>query len=212
MATLPVSNISGKKVEELNISGALAEFKPNKQAVHDYIVMYNYNRRNWSANTKNRKDVKCSSKKPWRQKGTGRARAGRLSSPLFRGGGVVFGPKPKDVYYNLPKKIRRLAFKSAIVERLQNERIFIVDDLKIDQPKTKEVVAVLKNLKAEGKTLVVLKDPGKNAILSMRNLDLVTLRRTDNINAYDIVANTNLVLTKESYDELLRMVGDEGSA
>jgi len=212
MTELSVSDRNGKKVEGLNVSDYFMGFRPNKQAIHDYVVMYMHNRRSWTANTKTRGEVKCSNKKPWRQKGTGRARAGSLVSNIFRGGGIVFGPKPKSVYCNLPKRIRRLAFKSAVADRLQNERVFVVDDLKMEQPSTKEVTKILKNMKVEGKTLVVLNDPGKSEVLSMRNLPEVTLRRIDNVNAYDVLSNINLVLTKESFGSLLEMVGNEGSA
>ncbi len=211
---MSVSDRKGKKVEELNVSDSFMGFRPNKQAIHDYVVMYMHNRRSWTANTKTRGEVRGSNRKPWRQKGTGRARAGSLASNIFRGGGIAFGPKPKSVYYNLPKRVRRLAFKSAVADRLQNKRVFVIDDLKMEGPSTKEVVEVLKNMKVEveGKTLVVLNDPGKNEVLSIRNLPNVTLRRTDNVNAYDVLSNMNLVLTKESFGSLLEMVGNEGSA
>ncbi len=212
MAVLTVSDRNGKKVEELTVGNDFAGFKPNKQAIHDYVVMYQYNRRSWTANTKTRAEVRGSNRKPWKQKGTGRARAGRLSSNIFRGGGVAFGPKPKDVYYNLPKKVRKLAFKSVLAQRLQNEKVFVIDDLKMERPKTKEVVELFKKLKLEEKTLIVLSDPGKNEVLSIRNLPNVTLRRVDNVNAYDILANINLILTKESFKCLFGVVGDEGTA
>lgn len=206
MAKLNINNINGSKVEELTVSDDLASFKPHKQAIHDFIVMYNYNRRSWTANTKTRGEVKGSGRKPWRQKGTGRARAGSLTSPIFRGGGITFGPKPKNVYYELSKRVRRLAFKSAIAQRIQEQRFFIFDELKIQSPKTKEFSKLLKNSKIEGKTLVVLKQPGVNEVLSMRNMPSVTLRRTDNVNAFDVIANKNIVTTKESFDCLLGMV------
>ena len=212
MLTLSVCDKNGKKVDEIRVDDALAEFSPNKQAIHDYVVMCRYNRRSWTASTKTRAEVTGSGRKPWRQKGTGRARAGSLTSPLFRGGGVTFGPKPKRVYYNLPTKVRRLAFKSALACRLKEEKVFILDDLSLGGPKTKEVLELLRNMKVEGKTLFVLRDPGTNDVLSMRNLPNVTLRRTDNVNAYDILAHSNLVLTKESYAALLGMVGNERAA
>jgi len=209
MVVLAVNDMKGKKVEELTMGDSLASFKPNKQAIHDYVVMYRYNQRSWTANTKTRAEVKGSGKKPWRQKGTGRARAGSLTSNIFRGGGIAFGPKPKNVYYNLPKKVRRLAFKSVLAERLQNGKVFVIDDLKMEKPRTREVVELLKNIKAEGKTLVVLNEPGRNEVLSMRNITGITLRRTDNVNAYDILSNENIVLTKQSFSSLFEMVGNE---
>ena len=209
---MTVSDRNGRKVEELTVGDNFAGFKPNKQAIHDYVVMYRYNRRSWTANTKTRAEVRGSNKKPWRQKGTGRARAGRLSSNIFRGGGVTFGPKPKSVYYNLPKKVRKLAFKSALAHRLQNEKVFVIDDLKMERPKTKEVAEIFKKLKLKEKTLLVLSDPGRNEVLSIRNLPNVTLRRADNVNAYDILANVNVVLTKKSFECLFGVVGDEGTA
>ena len=206
MAKLTVNNRKGNEVEVLTVGDDLASFKPNKQAIHDFIVMYRYNRRSWTANTKTRGEVKGTGKKPWKQKGTGRARAGSLTSPIFRGGGITFGPKPKNVYYELSKRARRLAFKSAIAQRLREEKIFVFDDLKMEQAKTKDFVQFLKGAKIEGKTLVVLKEPGKNEILSVQNIPAVTLRRTDNVNAFDIIAHQNIVLTKESFNSLLGMV------
>ena len=212
MATLAVSDRSGKKVEEVSVDDSIATFKPNKQVVHDYVVMCMFNRRSFSASTKTRSEVRGGGAKPWRQKGTGRARAGSLTSPIFRGGGTVFGPKPRNVYSNLPKKMRRLAFRSAIAQRLQDGKVFVVDEIKYQQPKTKDFAQLLRNIKAEGKTLVVLKDPGKNEVLSVRNIELVTLKRTDNVNAYDVLANENILLTKESFGALIGMVSDEGTA
>jgi len=206
MATISVNNKDGKKVEDITVANELSEFKPNKQAIHDFVVMCRYNQRSWTANTKTRAEVKGTGKKPWRQKGTGRARAGSLTSPIFRGGGITFGPKPKNVYYELSKRVRRLAFKSAIAQRLFEQKVFVVDELKMDKPRTKEFVHLLKNIKAEGRTLVVLKEPGKNEILSIRNLPGVTLRRTDNVNAFDVIANANLVVTKDSLNCLIGMV------
>jgi large subunit ribosomal protein L4 len=206
MTTITVNNKNGQKVEDFSVGEDLLGFKPNKQAIHDYVVMLRYNRRSWSAHTKTRGEVKGSGKKPWRQKGTGRARAGSLTSPIFRGGGITFGPRKKDVYYEMSKRVRRLAFKSAIAQRIKEQKVFIVDDLKMEKPGTKEFTQFLMSIKAEGKTLVVLKEPGKNEILSMRNIPTVTLRRTDNVNAFDIIANTNVVVTKESMNCLLGMV------
>lgn len=209
---ITVCDRDGNKVEELALAGPLQEFRPNKQAIHDYVVMYRYNCRKWAANTKTRAEIRGSGKKPWRQKGTGRARAGSHKSPIFRGGGVAFGPKPKNVYYNLPKKVRRLAFKSALVHRLKDEKVLVIDELKIDRPKTKEMAELLKKLKVEGKALLVLKDPDNNQVLSIRNIPSLALRRTDNVNAYDILASPTLILTKESYNSLIEMVGNEESA
>jgi large subunit ribosomal protein L4 len=211
MLKVQVTDRKGKKVEELEVDPCFEDFTPNRHAIHDYVVMYRNNRRTWSANTRTRSEIRGSGRKPWRQKGTGRARAGSLTSPIFRGGGVTFGPKPKDVYYDLPKKVRKLAFKSALKARLQDEKVFVIDELKMEQPKTKDVAEVLRNIKVEGRTLVILKDPGKNEVLSFRNMPDVTLRRTDNVNAYDVLANVNLVLTKESFDGLLGKADDEGS-
>jgi len=212
MVVLAINDRKGKKVEELTVGDSLAGFKPNKQAIHDYVVMYRNNQRSWAANTKTRAEVRSSGRKPWRQKGTGRARAGSLTTNIFRGGGVAFGPKPKKVYYNLPRKVRRLAFKSALAERLQSEKVFVIDDLKMEKPRTREVVELLKNIKTEGKTLIVLNEPGRNEVLSMRNITGVTIRRTDNVNAYDILSNVNVVLTKQSLNSLFEMVGNERTA
>ena len=212
MANLLVCDMTGKRVGEIEIAGSLAEFKPNKQVIHDFAVMCRYNSRSWTANTKTRGEVRGGGKKPWRQKGTGRARAGSLTSPIFRGGGTVFGPRTKDVYSNMPKRVRRLALKSIFAQRLSEAKVFILDELKLERPRTKGVVELLKNMKIEGKTLFLLKTPDKNQLLSIRNIPSVTFRRSDNVNAYDILSNPNIVMTKESFNSLIGMVCDERTA
>ncbi len=202
MAKLPIYNQQGKSVGEVQILDEIVSIAPNPQVIHDYIVMIRNNQRTWSASTKGRSEVSGSGAKPWRQKGTGRARAGSLASPLFRGGGVTFGPKPKKVKTILPKKVKQLAFKTAIAEKIKEEKFIVIDELQLEQPKTKKMAEILRNLKVDGKILIVITNSNKNIVLSVRNIPNLTLRRADNINAFDLLYNKWVIMTKESLASL----------
>ncbi len=186
----------------MQILDEIVSIEPNPQVIHDYIVMIRNNQRAWSASTKGRSEVRGSGAKPWRQKGTGRARAGSLASPLFRGGGVTFGPKPKNIRTILPKKVKQLAFKTAIAEKIKEEKFIVIDELQLEEPKTKKMAEILRNLKVDGKILIVVANSNKNIVLSVRNIPDLTLRRADNINAFDLLYNKWVIMTKESLASL----------
>lgn len=199
---LTVYNRSGEAVSKLDLSPKWLDFEPRPHLVHDYVLAYNTNQRQWSASTKNRSEVAATGKKPWRQKGTGRARAGTLASPLFRGGGVTFGPRPKNVRVRLPKKVKQLAFKTVLHQRISSNNIVIVDEIKLEHPRTKDITEMLKKLNIPGKLLVVLDSDNPNVVLSMRNIPNLTLRRADDLNTYDLIAHPKLLCTTASAGKL----------
>lgn len=200
--TVRLLNRSGQAVADLTVKRSAAEAEAGKQVVHDYVVFVQNSARAWSASTKTRGDVDATGAKPWRQKGTGRARAGSLVSPLFRGGGVAFGPKPKIIRARFPKRMKKLVFEHALGEKIRQDKLLVVDEISLDSPKTKAVAETLKNLNASGKVLVITEKIEKNTLLSTRNIPLLTLRSIGDVSAYDILSHEILVLTKASFDSL----------
>jgi large subunit ribosomal protein L4 len=157
--------------------------------------------------TKNRAAVRGGGKKPWRQKGTGRARHGSIRSPLWVGGGVVFGPQPRSYAYKLPKKVRRLAIKSALSSKVLDSQVVVLDELKMDQPKTKEMVQVLKNLGVDRKALIVADQLEENAVLSARNIPGVKLIPADGLNVLDVLYHDKLILTRGAVNRVEEVLG-----
>jgi large subunit ribosomal protein L4 len=164
--------------------------------------MYNANRRQGNADTKTRGEVSGGGKKPFRQKGTGRARAGSTRSPLWRHGGTIFGPHPRDYSYDLPKKVKRLAFLSSINSKLGDEKIIGIDSVTIDEPKTKKFVAILEALKLEGKSLFVFDAMDDKLKLASRNVPDVDLKNYKDVNTMDILSCDTVVMSKEALDKL----------
>jgi large subunit ribosomal protein L4 len=170
----------------------------NEAIMHDVVVMQLANRRRGTASTKSRGEVRGGGRKPWRQKGTGRARVGTTRSPIWRGGAITFGPKPRDYSYAVPKKLRRKAVKSALTCKVNDGELLILEDLKLDEPKTKEMARILKNLDVNKKALIVLADKDENVIKSSRNIPGVTPIAANALNVYDILNHKNLVMTKDA--------------
>ena len=206
--TVKLFNSAGQVVAELEVKSSIAEAKVNQQLVHDYVVQLQNSRRAWSASTKTRAEVRASGAKPWRQKGTGRARAGSLASPLFRGGGVAFGPKPKVVKNRFPRKMKRLVFDHALGEKVRDEKVVVMDELRFDSPKAKVMSQTLKGLNVSGRVLVVTHKSDRNTLLSTRNIPQVTYRSVGDVSAYDILRHEFLLLTKASFDSL--HLGEQG--
>ena len=200
--SLNIYNQNGESIAEVKLNLKWLNFAPNSYAVRHYAVNYLKNQRHWSASTKTRAEVAGSRKKPWRQKGTGRARTGSLISPIFRGGGIIFGPQPKDIRGRMPKKVKRLAFDSVLYQRIKEGGVRIIDNIKLESPRTKTIVELLGRLDVVGKALVVLDKNDENLQLSVRNLPQVTCRRVDNLNAYDLVAHPTLIFNRESVKRL----------
>jgi large subunit ribosomal protein L4 len=198
---LSVKNFQGKDQGELEVKFALVEGGKGTQAVHDTVVAYQAAQRSGTASTKTAGEVAGTNKKPWRQKGTGRARAGSFQSPLWRGGGVVFGPKPRDFSKKVNARTRQLAFRKALSERLKAGDIIVVDDLKLSSPKTKEFVGVISALDLKGSTLVVA-NADKNLMLASRNVPNVALTTSDALNTYDVLRPDKLVFTRGAFEKL----------
>src|SRR6185295_12890974 len=172
---LTIKNTQGGNAGELNLGFAAVEADKGNQAVHDVVVAYMAAQRSGTACTKTMGDVAGSGKKPWRQKGTGRARAGSFASPLWRGGGVVHGPKPRDYSKKVTKKTKQLALRKALTVRINAGEIVVIEDIKLDSPKTKGFVGILSSLKVEGTTLLVTDSSNQNLILASRNVENVEL-------------------------------------
>src|SRR5579859_1488281 len=199
---IAIKNIAGKSQGELEVKFALVEDGKGTQAVHDAVVAYQAAQRSGTANTKNVGEVSGTNKKPWRQKGTGRARAGSFQSPLWVGGGVVFGPRPRDFAKKVSKKTRALALRKALSERLKAGDVIVVDDIKLDSPKTKAFTGVMKSLELNGTTLVVATAVDKNLTLASRNLEKVTLATSETLNTYDVLRPDKLVFTKSAFEKV----------
>ena len=215
MAQVPVYNEKGKAVGEVTIAERIAAREPHPQVIRDYVVAVQANRRQWSANTRDRSQVTGSTGKPWRQKGTGRARAGTLKSPLFRGGGTIHGPKPKgkSVRVNLPKKVRRLALETALADKVRAEKLVVLETLEIAEPRTRLMAALMKSLKLDGKVLLVAGEVGENVRLAARNIPNLSLKAARNVSAMDVLRAGMVVVTRDGLEPMgLAAPAEEGAA
>ena len=206
---LPVINISGQAKGEVEFADELL-IKNGKgtQAVHDTVTAYMANQRLGTASTKQISEVHGSGKKPWKQKGTGRARAGSFASPLWRGGGVVFGPKPRDYTINVPKKVKALAFRKALSERLLAGDVVVVDELNLTSHKTKDLAGIVAALGGKNKpTLVVTEQVDKNLKLAARNLPNVQVEPVGSVNVYELLRFEKIVTTKGALEKLGARLG-----
>jgi large subunit ribosomal protein L4 len=199
---LTIKDIKGNQQGELEVKFPLVENGKGTQAVHDVVVAYRAAQRMGTACTKNVGEVAGTNKKPWRQKGTGRARAGSFQSPLWRGGGVVFGPRPRDFTKKVSHKTKQLALRKALTERLRAGDIVLVDDLKLGSAKTKEFLGLLTALELKGSALFVAQAPDKNLTLASRNVPNVALTTSDALNTYDILRSDKLVFTTGAFDQV----------
>ncbi len=211
MANVKVYNISGSEVGSIDVSDSIFAVEVSEHAMHQAVVQYLANKRQGTQSALTRAEVRGGGRKPWRQKGTGRARQGSIRSPQWTGGGVVFAPKPRDYSFKLNKKVKQLAMKSALTTKVNEGKLIVVDKFAFEAPKTKEMAAALKNLSAEN-SLVVLDGINKNAALSARNIAGVktaVVRKVENgdkvtyantINVYDIIKYDTLVLTQAAVE------------
>ena len=197
MANVSVYNMEGNEVGTMELSDAVFGVEVNEHLVHLAVVQQLANNRQGTQKAKTRSEVSGGGRKPWRQKGTGHARQGSTRSPQWTGGGVVFAPTPRDYSFKLNKKEKRLALKSALTSRLQENKLIVVDELKFDEVKTKNFKQVMDNLKVE-KGLVILAENDTNTVLSARNLASIDTTLTSQINVYDIMKAGTIVLTKDS--------------
>ena len=198
MANVSVYNMEGKEVGKIDLSDAIFGVEVNEHLVHMAVLQQLADNRQGTQKAKTRSEVSGGGRKPWRQKGTGHARQGSIRAPQWKGGGVVFAPVPRDYSFKMNKKEKRAALKSALTDKVQNNNIIVVDELKFDEIKTKKFAEVMNNLKATRKALVVLADNDKNVVLSARNLAEANTTLTNTLNVYDIVNARTLVLTKDA--------------
>lgn len=198
MPKVALLNVEGNQVGEIELNDAVFGIEPNESVVHEAVVMQMASWRQGTHCTKSRGEVRGGGRKPWRQKGTGRARVGTSRSPLWRGGAIIFGPKPREYSYSIPKKKRRLALKSVLSSKVAENEIIVLDTLNFDQPKTKEMVKVLNALHVDAKALVVTADVDENVIKSARNIEGVTPVAAASINVYDVLAHNKLIITKDA--------------
>jgi large subunit ribosomal protein L4 len=192
----------GSKVSDIELNESVFGIEPNKHVLFEAVVMQRASQRQGTHKTKIRSEVAGGGRKPWRQKGTGRARQGSIRSPQWRGGGTVFGPTPRSYSYKLPKKVRRLAIKSALSSKVLDENILVLESLTFDTPKTKDFKGVLQALSVESKALIVTADLDENVALSARNIPGVTIVTADGINVLDVLNHDKLILTKAAVEKV----------
>ena len=201
MAKVSVYNMEGKEVEKIDLNDAVFGVEVNEHLVHLAVVQQLANNRQGTQKAKTRSEVSGGGRKPWRQKGTGHARQGSTRSPQWTGGGVVFAPVPRDYSFKLNKKEKRAALKSALTSKVQDQKLIVVDELKLDEIKTKTFAQVLKNINAN-KALVVLNEKDDNVILSARNIPDAKTALTSTINVYDVMNAGTVVLTKAAVEKI----------
>ncbi|PKR83115.1 50S ribosomal protein L4 [Heyndrickxia camelliae] len=207
MPKVALFNQAGSQVGEVELNDSVFGIEPNENVLFDAIIMQRASLRQGTHKVKNRSEVSGGGKKPWRQKGTGRARQGSIRSPQWRGGGTVFGPVPRSYSYKLPKKVRRLAIKSALSSKVKESNIVVLESLSFDAPKTKEFAAVLKNLSVSNKALIVTDGSDVNVALSARNIPGITVVEANGINVLDVVSHDKLIITKAAVEKVEEVLG-----
>ena len=210
--TLKLFDVSGREVGEVQLKKELWDGKVNLRLLSQAVAMYRTNLRAGIASTKTRGDVSGGGKKPFKQKHTGRARAGSTRSPLWRHGGSVFGPHPRDMSYRLPQTIRRLALIESLKGKLQDAELLVVDQLKADAPKTKPFAGLAKAFHVNRKSIIVLEHPTESLIKSLRNLASFELRSAANLNAFDVLNAHKVLVTKAAFEQLEQRVSANASA
>ena len=206
MPELNVVDIKGKKAKSIELPKEQFGVHVHDAVIHQAVVMYNANQRQGTASTKTRSDVSGGGKKPWAQKGTGRSRQGSTRSPLWKKGGIVFGPHPRDFGYSVSRKTRLAALRESLNAKFLGNSLLCVDNLEVLSGKTRDFEAILKNLKVEGRTLAVLDGTNEKTLLASRNIARLTLVRAVDANASDIMSNKNVLVTKEALEVLLKRI------
>ena len=202
MSKVTMLNMAGQEAGELELKDEIFGIDPNQNAVHAVIKNILANRRQGTQSAKTRAEVRGGGRKPFRQKGTGRHRQGSSTDPSQVGGGVVFAPKPRSYRYTLPKKLRRLAMLSALSSKAAEKELIVIDEIKFEQPKTKEMVKMLENIKAEKKALIVMAEKDENTVRSAANIPGVRTALVTTMNVYDIINHTNFIVTKEAVKKI----------
>ncbi|BCV24278.1 50S ribosomal protein L4 [Gelria sp. Kuro-4] len=207
MPRVPVYNLQGEAVGEIELSDSVFAVPMNSGLIHQAVVRHLANRRLGTADTKTRAEVSGGGRKPWRQKGTGRARQGSIRSPLWRHGGVAFGPHPRSYAQDMPRKMRRLALKVALSEKLRSGGLTVVEDIKLPEPKTKQMVNVLRRLGAPKKALIVTAERDELVDRSARNLPGVLASGALGLNVYDVLNHDRLIITKDAVAKVEEVLG-----
>ncbi|HLU23916.1 MAG TPA: 50S ribosomal protein L4 [Bacillaceae bacterium] len=207
MPKVALLNQTGQQVGEVDLNESVFGIEPNNAVVFEAVLMQRASLRQGTSKVKNRSEVRGGGRKPWRQKGTGRARQGSIRSPQWRGGGTVFGPVPRSYSYKLPKKVRRLAIKSALSTKVLEQSLVVLESLSFDAPKTKEFANVLANLPVGKKALFVTDVLNENVALSARNIPGVTVVDAANLNVLDVVGHNTLVMTKAAVEKVEEVLG-----
>lgn len=209
MIEVEVKDRNNNTVEKINLRDDIFGVRAAPGVVHKAVINFLANQRQGTHATKTKGLVSGGGKKPWKQKHTGRARAGSIRSPLWRGGGIVFGPQPRDYSYNLPRKVKKLALMTSLSAKLSDGEVVIIDNLSIEKPRTKEIVEALKNLGLTGKSvLIILPEKDNTIALSARNVPGISITRTADLNIYDVIAHNILLMTKEA---VIRLEDIKGS-
>ena len=201
MANVKVFNMSGSEVGSIELNDSIFAVEVNTHVMHQAVVQYLANKRQGTQSALTRAEVRGGGRKPWRQKGTGRARQGSTRSPQWTGGGVVFAPKPRDYSFKLNKKVKRLALKSALTTKVNDGKFVVVDEINLPEMKTKEMVKVLNNLNVN-KSIVVLEDANEKAVVAARNIPTVKTASVSTINVYDILKYDSVVVTKAAVEKI----------
>lgn len=202
MAKVTMLNMAGEAVGDIELNDSVFGIEVNEFAVHEVIKNYLANQRQGTQSAKTRGEVRGGGRKPFRQKGTGRGRQGSLTSPSHIGGGVVFAPKPRDYSYSVPKKVKRLAIKSVLTSKVQENEIIVLDSLSFEAPKTKDMVNVLKNINAAKKAIIVIDEKDENVIKSAANIPGVKTTLVSTMNTYEVLNATSFIVTKEAVKKI----------
>ncbi|USK34020.1 50S ribosomal protein L4 [Bacillus sp. F19] len=202
MPKVALLNQSGSNVGEIELNDSVFGIEPNQHVLFEAVIMQRASLRQGNHKVKNRSEVRGGGRKPWRQKGTGRARQGSIRSPQWRGGGIVFGPTPRSYAYKLPKKVRRLAIKSALSSKVQENNVVVLEDLLMNAPKTKEMTSILTGLSIAKKALIVTADVNETIELSARNIPGITVLTANSINVLDVLNHEKLVITKAAVQKV----------
>lgn len=202
MPKVALYDIKGSQIGDVELKDDVFGIEINTHVMYEAVKNYLANQRQGTQSAKTRAEVRGGGRKPWRQKGTGRARQGSIRAPQWKGGGVVFAPKPRDYSYKLPKKIKRLALKSALSSKVVDQEIIVVDNLALEQAKTKEMVKVLKNLNASKKTLIVIPERDENVVRAAANIPGIKTAYVNTINVYDILNCDSFIITKDAVNKV----------
>lgn len=202
MPTIDVKNIQGETVGSLELNADVFDIEVNEHAVYEAVKNHLANRRQGTQSSKTRAEVRGGGRKPWRQKGTGRARHGSRRSPIWKGGGVIFAPKPRDYSYKLPKKIKRLAMRSVLTSKVRDNELIVVDQIAFDACSTKEALKVLNALGAQKKALVLLDAPNDTVLKSFRNIPFVHTAQAANTHVYEMLRYDSLIATQGAIEKL----------